>query len=470
MTQSSTQAKDYNVFVIAGVFLLGAFICYLNSTFMNVALSDIMKDLNISVSTAQWLSTGYMLATGIIIPFTAFLIDKFKNRTLFFISIGLFTIGTIIGAFATNFAMLLTARLIQGFASGIIIPLMQTVFMIIFPIEKRGFAMGIVGIVLAFAPAIGPTLSGWIINIYPWRYLFYVTLPFAILDLILGYFLLKNVTENKSVHFDIISFIGSTIGFGGLLFGFSNAGNYSWTDINVYLSLIIGIVFLIIFVWRQLNMEEPMLNLAVFKSTVFTFATIISMIAYAGLISSELILPMYLEDVRGSSAFDTGLTLMPGAIVMGIMNPITGKLFDKFGARYLALTGLTILTLGTFGLSFLSVSTPIIYIISIYAIRMLGISMLLMPLSTSALNSLHKNLYAHGNAANNTLRQVAGSIGTSLIVTLMSKSTISSGYTDPAKAQVYGMNISFACTAALTLVGLIIAFFVIKRKEIVVKD
>lgn len=470
MTQSSTQAKDYNVFVIAGVFLLGAFICYLNSTFMNVALSDIMKDLNISVSTAQWLSTGYMLTTGIIIPFTAFLIDKFKNRTLFFISIGLFTIGTIIGAFATNFAMLLTARLIQGFASGIIIPLMQTVFMIIFPIEKRGFAMGIVGIVLAFAPAIGPTLSGWIINIYPWRYLFYVTLPFAILDLILGYFLLKNVTENKSVHFDIISFIGSTIGFGGLLFGFSNAGNYSWTDINVYLSLIIGIVFLIIFVWRQLNMEEPMLNLAVFKSTVFTFATIISMIAYAGLISSELILPMYLEDVRGSSAFDTGLTLMPGAIVMGIMNPITGKLFDKFGARYLALTGLTILTLGTFGLSFLSVSTPIIYIISIYAIRMLGISMLLMPLSTSALNSLHKNLYAHGNAANNTLRQVAGSIGTSLIVTLMSKSTISSGYTDPAKAQVYGMNISFACTAALTLVGLIIAFFVIKRKEIVVKD
>lgn len=470
MTQSSTQAKDYNVFVIAGVFLLGAFICYLNSTFMNVALSDIMKDLNISVSTAQWLSTGYMLATGIIIPFTAFLIDKFKNRTLFFISIGLFTIGTIIGAFATNFAMLLTARLIQGFASGIIIPLMQTVFMIIFPIEKRGFAMGIVGIVLAFAPAIGPTLSGWIINIYPWRYLFYVTLPFAILDLILGYFLLKNVTENKSVYFDFISFIGSTIGFGGLLFGFSNAGNYSWTDINVYLSLIIGIVFLIIFVWRQLNMEEPMLNLAVFKSTVFTFATIISMIAYAGLISSELILPMYLEDVRGSSAFDTGLTLMPGAIVMGIMNPITGKLFDKFGARYLALTGLTILTLGTFGLSFLSVSTPIIYIISIYAIRMLGISMLLMPLSTSALNSLHKNLYAHGNAANNTLRQVAGSIGTSLIVTLMSKSTISSGYTDPAKAQVYGMNISFACTAALTLVGLIIAFFVIKKKEIVVKD
>ncbi|WP_195990036.1 MDR family MFS transporter [Clostridium sp. D53t1_180928_C8] len=470
MATPSTKDNGYNVLIIAGVFLLGAFICFLNSTFMNVALSDIMKDLNISVSTVQWLSTGYMLATGIIIPFTAFLIDKFKNRTLFFVSIGLFTIGTIIGAFATNFPMLLSARLIQGIASGIIVPLMQTVFLIIFPIEKRGFAMGIVGVVLAFAPAIGPTLSGWIINNYPWRYLFYVTFPFAVLDLILGYFLLKNVTENRDMSFDIISFIGSTIGFGGLLFGFSNAGNYSWTDINVYLPLLLGIVFLIIFIWRQLKMKEPMLNLTVFKSKIFTFSTIIVMIAYAGLISSELILPMYLEDVRGSSAFNTGLTLMPGAIVMGIMNPITGKLFDRFGARYLALTGLTILTLGTFGLSFLYVSTPIIYVISVYAIRMLGISMLMMPLTTSGLNSLHRNLYAHGNAANNTLRQVAGSIGTSIIVTLMSKASISSGYTDPAKAQVYGMNISFASTAALTLIGLIIAFFVIKKKEIKVKD
>lgn len=470
MSKITAKDKNYNVIIISGVFLLGAFICFLNSTFMNVALSDIMKDLNISVSTVQWLSTGYMLATGIIIPFTAFLIDKFRNRTLFFVAMGLFTLGTIIGAFATNFPMLLAARLIQGVASGIIVPLMQTVFLIIFPIEKRGFAMGIVGVVLAFAPAIGPTLSGWIINTYPWRYLFYVTFPFAILDLILGFFLLKNVTANRDVSFDIISFIGSTIGFGGLLFGFSNAGNYSWSDTNVYIPLLIGIIFLAIFIWRQLTMKEPMLNLTVFKSKVFTFSTIIVMIAYAGLISSELILPMYLENVRGSSAFNTGLTLMPGAIVMGIMNPITGKLFDKFGARYLALTGLTILTLGTFGLSFLSVTTPIIYVITVYAIRMLGISMLMMPLTTSGLNSLHRNLYAHGNAANNTLRQVAGSIGTSIIVTLMSKSSASSNLSDPLKAQVYGMNISFACTAALTLVGLLIAFFVVKKKEIKIND
>ena len=466
MTETQPNDKKYNVIVIAAVFLLGAFIVFLNSTFMNVALPDIMKDLNISVSTAQWLSTGYMLATGIVVPFTAFLIDRFKTRTLFFTAMGLFTIGTIVGAFANNFGMLLAARLIQGAAGGLIVPLMQTVFLIIFPVEKRGFAMGIVGIVLAFAPAIGPTLSGWIINIYPWRYLFYVTMPFAIIDLILSIFLLKNVTGGKKVSMDILSFIACAVGFGALLYGFSNAGNYSWTDPAVYVPLLIGVIFLGIFIWRQLSMKEPILNLAVFKSKVFTFSTIIIMIAYAGLISSELILPMYLENVKGLSAFNTGLTLMPGAIIMGVMNPITGILFDKYGARWLVIIGLLILTLGTFGLAFLTVDTSHMYVIVVYAIRMFGIAMLLMPLTTSGLNTLDRSLYSHGNAANNTLRQVAGSIGSSLIITLMSKSSAASNIKDPLKASVYGMDVSFAAIGALTFVGLIIAFFVVKKKEV----
>lgn len=463
--QEANNNKEYNTFVIAGIFLLGAFMTFLNSTFMNVALPDIMKDLKISVSTAQWLSTGYMLATGIVMPFTAFLIDRFKTKTLFILSMGLFTIGTITGSFATNFGMLLAARIIQGAAGGLIVPLMQTVFLIIFPMEKRGFAMGIVGIVLAFAPAIGPTLSGWIINSYPWRYLFYVTLPFTIIDLILAFFLLKNVTGGKKVSMDVLSLIGSTIGFGGLLYGFSNAGNYDWTDTNVYVPLLIGVAFLALFIYRQLKLDEPLLNLDVFKSKVFTFSTIIVMIAYAGLISSELMLPMYLENVRGISAFNTGLTLMPGALVMGIMNPITGILFDKYGARVLAITGLIILTLGGFGLAFLTVDTSHIYITTVYSIRLLGIAMIQMPLTTSGLNTLDRSLYSHGNAASNTLRQVAGSIGTSIIITIMSKASASSGITDPLKASVHGMNVAFASIAALTLVGTIIAFFVVKKKE-----
>ncbi|MFQ7057281.1 MAG: MFS transporter [Turicibacter sanguinis] len=179
---------------------------------------------------------------------------------------------------------------------------------------------------------------------------------------------------------------------------------------------------------------------------------------------------MYLENIKGYSAFDTGLALMPGAIIMGVMNPITGKIFDKYGARYLALIGLTILTLGTFGLSFLTPDTTKTYVIVVYALRMLGIAMLTMPLTTSGLNSLHRDLYAHGNAANNTLRQVAGSIGTSIIITIMSKASLTSSSTNPLESQVYGMNIAFASIGALTFIGLIIAFFVVKKKEVIVTD
>ncbi|MGL5616397.1 MAG: MDR family MFS transporter [Sarcina sp.] len=467
---NKNEAKSYNSIVIAGVFVIAAFVAFLNSTFMNVALPDIMRDLHISVSTAQWLSTGYMLVLGIMIPCTAFLIDRFKTKTLFFMSMGLFTIGTLIGCFATNFDTLLAARLIQAAGAGVIMPLMQTVFLIIFPIEKRGLAMGVMGIVIAFAPAIGPTLSGWIINSHPWRDLFYVTLPLAIISLLLAAFLLKNVTGGKKVSLDILSLITSTVGFGGLLLGSSNAGNYSWGNVNVYAPIIVGIISLIIFVWRQLTMKEPMLNLRVFKSRVFTCSTIIVMIVYTGLISSELIIPMYLQNARAYTALDAGLVLMPGAILMGVMNPITGYLFDKIGSRLLSLIGLAVFTIGSAAFAFLTPTTSVTYIICMYALRLFGMAMFMMPLTTSGLNTLHKNLYAHGNAVNNTMRQVAGAIGSSILITVMSKSAQNSGILNPIKATIHGMNISFACVAALGLIGLIIAFFTVKKKEIKVTD
>lgn len=463
--EKRVEKKEYNSVLISAVMLLGAFIAFLNSTFMNVAIPDIMKDLHITVSTAQWLSTGYMLVLGIMIPFTAFLIDRFKTRTLYFAAMGIFTIGTIIGARATGFDTLITARLLQAAGAGLLMPLMQTVFLIIFPIEKRGFAMGVVGLVIAFAPAIGPTLSGWIINSHPWRDLFYVTLPIAILDLVLSIFLIKNVTDNKEVKLDILSVITCILGFGGLLLGFSNAGNDAWTNVNVYAPLIVGVVTLIIFTWRQLTMEKPMLDLRVFKSKVFTFSTIIIMIVYAGLISSELIIPMYLQNGRAYSAFDAGLALMPGAIIMGIMNPITGKLFDKIGPRALALIGLILFTGGTFAFSFLTETTSVTYIVVMYAIRLLGMSMFLMPLTTSGLNTLDRSLYAHGNAVNNTMRQVAGAVGTSILVTVMSKSAENSGIANPLKATIHGMNSSFFWAGILGVIGLVIAIFVVKKED-----
>ena len=212
-------------------------------------------------------------------------------------------------------------------------------------------------------------------------------------------------------------------------------------------------------------MEKPMLDLRVFKSKVFTFSTIIIMIVYAGLISSELIIPMYLQNGRAYSAFDAGLALMPGAIIMGIMNPITGKLFDKIGPRALALIGLILFTGGTFAFSFLTETTSVTYIVVMYAIRLLGMSMFLMPLTTSGLNTLDRSLYAHGNAVNNTMRQVAGAVGTSILVTVMSKSAENSGIANPLKATIHGMNSSFFWAGILGVIGLVIAIFVVKKED-----
>ncbi|MGL4654497.1 MAG: MDR family MFS transporter [Sarcina sp.] len=457
--------KKYNAILIAAVMLLGAFVSFLNSTFMNVAIPDIMRELHITVSTAQWLTNGYMLVLGIMIPFTAFLTDKFKTRTLFLAAMIIFSIGTLLGATAHSFPTLLTARLLQAAGAGVLMPLVQTVFLLIFPIEKRGLVMGVVGLIIAFAPAIGPTLSGWIVSHFPWRYLFYVTLPIALIDIVLAIFILKNVTGGKKIGIDILSAITCVLGFGGLLLGFSNAGNSSWTSTKVCVPLIIGIIALAIFTWRQFTMKTPMLQLRVFKSKVFTLSTIIVMIVYAGFIASELIIPMYLQNGRGYSAFDAGLALLPGAVVMGVMNPITGRLFDKVGARGLSLLGLILFTGGTFAFTRLTPTTSYMYITIMYAVRLLGLSMFLMPLTTLGLNTLEKKYYAHGNAVNNTLRQIAGAIGTSILVTVMTKTAQSSGISNPLKATIHGMNTSFFWAGVFGIVSLVIAFIFVKKKQ-----
>lgn len=459
------EKKEYNTIIIAAVFLLGGFVSYLNGTLITTALPTIMKDLHIDPTTGQWLTTAFMLVTGIMIPCTAFLIDRFTTRKLFFASMGLFTLGTILGGFSNSFEMLLTARVIQAMGAGIILPLMQTVFLVIFPKEKRGFAMGVVGIIVAFAPAMGPTLAGVIVDTHPWNDLFYLIAPICIIDLIFGFFALKNVTETKDVHIDIMSVITSTLGFGGLLLGFSNAGSDGWTSPKVFVPLIIGIVCLVLFARKQLNSKEPMLNLRVFKSIRFTYSTIIVMIVYAGLVSAEIIIPMYIQMARGYSAFDSGLMLMPGAIIMGVMNPITGKIFDKVGARKLALIGISLLTLGTLGLGFLNADTKVEYITALYTIRMLGMSMFMMPVTTSGLNTLEREDLAHGTAVSNTMRQVAGSIGTAVIITVMSNATANSGMQNPELATIHGMNVAFLLSAILSFISLIIAFLAIKDNK-----
>lgn len=408
---------------IITVIILGAFVAILNQTLINVALPHMMTDLNITANTAQWLTTGYMLVNGVLIPITAFLMESFSTRKLFITAMSLFSIGSIICAVSPDFSVLMAGRVVQASGAGIIMPLMMNVLLSIFPPEKRGAAMGMVGVAMIFAPAVGPTLSGYIVENYTWRILFYIVLPIAIIDIIIAVIWLKNVTRLSYPKFDIWGIVFSTLGFGGILYAFSEAGNNGWDSAKVLASLVIGIVSLLLFIWRELTIEVPMLEFRVFKYGGFALATAISAVITMAMFAAMILVPIYLQNIRGFTPLQSGLLLLPGAILMGIMSPVTGIIFDKIGARWLALVGLTITGVTTFQFSHLTSATTYTHMVVLYSLRMFGMSMLMMPIMTSGLNSLPRRLNSHGTAMSNTMRQVAGSLGTAFLVTVMTNRT-----------------------------------------------
>lgn len=446
------------------VLMSGGFVAILNQTLLATALPHIMDSLQLNANTVQWLTTAFMLVNGIMIPISAFLIEKFTTRQMFIAAIGIFSVGTLICGISPTYGLLLLGRVVQAAGAGMLMPLMQTVLFVMYPPNQRGAAMGMFGLVIAFAPAIGPTLSGWLVDHFHWRILFFIILPIAIADLILAFFLLKNVTERTFPKLDLLSIILSTLGFGGLLFGFSSAGSSGWASVQVIGTILVGVVSLGFFVWRQFQLDQPMLEFRVFKYDIFTLTTIIGMVVFMAMIGAATILPIYMQTMHHFTAMESGMMLLPGAILMGIMSPITGRIFDRVGARWLAIIGLTIITLTTFMLTHLTNTTSFTYLTVVYAIRMLGISMVMMPVTTAGLNQLPKKLIPHGTAMNNTLRQVMGSIGTALLVTIMTSHSLNVPKEAMASSMLYGVNRAFMTATLITAIGLFLSLF-IKSKD-----
>lgn len=443
------------------VLMLGAFVGILNQTLLGTALPPIMNDLNLSENTVQWLQSVFMLVNGIMIPITAFFIERFTTRGLFLTAMGSFAIGTLVCALAPNFTFLMIGRILQAAGAGIMMPLTQTILFLIYPVEKRGSAMGMFGLVIAFAPAIGPTLSGWLVDQFPWRSVFFVVIPIAIIDIIIAYFILKNVTKRTFPKVDILSIILSTLGFGGILYAFSTAGSSGWVSMDVVLSMTVGIITLVLFIRRQFKLKQPILEFRVFKHKIFTLTTALGMIVFMAMIGSAVVMPLFMQNMLHFSPLESGLVLLPGAILMGLMNPITGRLFDAFGARWLAIIGLLILVVTTFMFSILSTETTFTYLAAVNAIRMLGIAMVMMPVTTAGLNALPANLIPHGSAMNNTMRQVAGAVGTALLVTIM---TMSERPEEGMNGIIHGVNVSFFVAGVLAVIGFVMSFY-IKNKQ-----
>lgn len=449
-------------------FLIAGFIGLFSETALNMALGDLIEQFHVASSTIQWLTTGYLLTLGILVPVSGLLLQWFTTRQLFISALTFSIVGTLIAAMAPSFDILMVARVIQAIGTGLLLPLMFNTILLIYPIHRRGAIMGTMGLVIMFAPAIGPTISGFLIENLSWHWIFWTSLPFLAFALIFGIVYMQNVTKITKPKIDFVSVILSSLGFGGIVYGFSTAGENGWSSSVVITAIIVGFTALVLFSFRQFTMKKPMINLRVFKYPMFTLGLLVVFIAFMVILSSAILLPLYLQTGLGLAAFTAGLILLPGGVLNGLMSPLTGRLYDKYGPRGLVIPGFVLIIVILWSLSNVTVETSMFAVVGQNAFLMVGISLIMMPAQTNALNQLPQDLYPDGTALINTLQQVSGAIGTAVAITIMSTTQLDflKGVQDPTNPAVIGEALTsgvqnaFTFGLVLAIIGLIIAFFI----------
>jgi len=453
--------------IMAALFVAG-FVGLFSETALNIALGDLAQIFNVNPMTIGWLATGYFLTLGILVPVTGILMQKFTTRQMFLTSLSLSLIGTILAAVAPAFSLLLTARVIQAAGLAIALPLTQNVIFTIFPPNKRGAAMGVMGLVMLAGPALGPTISGLILDTLSWHWIFLVTLPFLLFSLMFGVLYLPNVNEVRKVSIDALSVILSTIGFGGVVYGFSVSGEAGWTSATVLGSIIIGLVALIIFAIRQSKMENPMLNLIAFKYPLFVLGVIMTFITFFNMLSMLVILPMYMQMALLIAAFTTGLILLPGSLLNCVLAPTIGRLFDKYGPKAVITPGTILVAIGYVSYSQFGADTAIWMVVVTHIVMMLGIGAVLASVQTNTLNSLPKQYYPDGIALTQTLQQVAGAIGIAVLVSIFSakeNSYLTATANELTHAAAAGSSVVFTISLVLAVINVVLSLFIKKPQH-----
>lgn len=458
--------QGINFISIIAILVASAFVATFNETILNVALSAIMKDMNVSAGTVQWLVTAYMTVAAVMVPVTAFLIQSFKTRNLFLSAMGLLLIGTICAAFSNSFAMLLISRMIQSSGTGMIIPIMMNTILLVAPKEKLGISMAICVPAILLGPAFGPTVSGIILQYFSWNALFIMLIPIVAILMIIGTLFLVNVGELTKPKMDYLSIILSTIGVGTIIYAISSIseGNIRTTLIG----FIIGIICLILFIKRQNTLKEPMLNLSPFKYPKFVIGTILVMIAMMVTFTMSIMLPMYMEGALGKTSSVAGLALLPAVICAGLAAPVGGKIYDKFGVKLLIPLGTGIVTVFVFLISLSKSDTSLVHLVIIYICMSVGIGLFMSPSQTHGLNQLPKEYYPHGVAIVNTLQQVSAAIGSSLFIGIMSAAQINALEVHHATNEVAmatGFSTATLIVCGFAFVALILSFFFGKNKS-----
>ncbi|MFT8329869.1 DHA2 family efflux MFS transporter permease subunit [Bifidobacterium psychraerophilum] len=440
-------------------------------TSLTTALPSVMHDLNINAVVGNWLTSGFSLAMAIIVPATAFLMKRFRTKPLFIAGIAIFAIGLFMAAMAPTFNILMLARVIQAIGCGISLSMTQVIILAIFPISSQGTAMGVYGLAVGAAPVIAPTLTGLIVDSLGWRPIFWISAIIAGLVLLLAFFVMDDVLENEAVHMDITSFLLCGFGFAGMQLGLSNLGTSAFLSPEVLGTFILAAMSLLAFVMRQRRVQEPFLNLRLFRKRSFSMAVVLICILYAIMIAGSTIIPIYLQEMRGFPVTESALIMLPGSLVMAVINPFAGRLFDKVGPRPLAIGGMAALAISSVGFSLLTDSTNPLYVIIIFMIRLIAVGLMMMPITTWGIASVEQRYTSDASALLTSLRTLAGAFGSAIFVAAMVGAAGSPALRSldiPIPHAIAGLDISFAAMTVLSVIGLILAIIAFRKPRVAV--
>ena len=453
MPQARRQVRHPKLAMVS--MLLGAFVGMFSETSLNIVLPKLMAALRVNTATIQWLVTGYMLVIGIVLPLSSLISKWFTTRQIITFALVVFMIGAVISALGSTFAVVLIGRMIQGIGAGLILPLMFAVVMQIFPPQKIGAVMGVCALVIMFAPAIGPTLTGLILAKLSWQWIFWLFVPFLLIALIFALTSLENVGDLTRPHVDILSILESAVGCSGLVIGASLSSRDGWLSVPVLTALVVGVIVLALYIHRQLNLEEPTLNLRVFKTRAFAIGACLVMLDFGIILSAMYLLPMYIQNGLLLPVALTGIIMLPGGVVNALTSAVAGRLYDNVGAKRPAMIGFLIAFVGAVMLALATPHSPVAYIIAAHVILMIGCPLAMSPSQTSALNALPGMQSGDGSTILNTMQQVIGALATALATSFLELGR-RLGTGAPAVRFTNGAHYGFYFTIVLVVVGFIL--------------
>lgn len=435
------------------------------ATALTTALPPIVKDLHISITMGQWLTSGYSLAMAIMMPLTAFLINRFPTKKLYCSAIVIFLAGLLICCVAPTFPVMMIGRIVQAAGNGMLTSMAQVIILSIFPSEKKGSAMGWYGLSIGAAPVVAPTIAGIMVDQVGWRMIFAAVAVIMLVALAYAIAVLGNVLDNEAVKFDIISFVFSAIAFGGVTLGIGNIGSYGLTGLRTCIPLLLGIAGSILFVYRQLHLEEPFLDVRILSNRDYAISVIGSMLLYFIMMGSSILMPLYVQQVKGLSATISGLVALPGSLSMAIISPFAGRLFDKLGIKILLFSGSVCLIVSNLGMYFITMDTGVWVAAVFNVIRCIAIGCLMMPLVTWGAGSIDAKKTSHATALLTSLRTISGAIGSAVFVAVMTVAATHKGKRLGDGASMYGMNVAYGAMAASSLLLLAVAIVVCNYKK-----